>query len=105
MTAPFNEFGPFVVGEICRIVRCDKFPELIGFDLVIETPLQEWITGRGVRYLGYGTDFYYKGVRVCPKEEYLRRRKPPALDTGERLIATLIRETLDKAPQRQGIPA
>jgi hypothetical protein len=39
-------------------------------------------------------------VGVMPRN--LRRRKPPASDSGERLIATLIRETLDKAPQRVG---
>lgn len=37
--------------------------------------------------------------------QYLRRRKPPVADSGERMIAELIRETLDRAPQRVGEPA
>lgn len=101
MSEQFNEFGPFAVGEICRIVRCDTYPELVGREVMIAEPCQRLIeTKTGEAYDGYRTDLTYKNSRVCPPESYLRRRKPPTEYKGERLIATLIRETLDKAPQR-----
>jgi hypothetical protein len=104
MSAPFSEFGPFAVGEICRIVRCDTYPELVWHEVMITEPCQRLIeTKTGEFYDGYRTDLAYKNSRVCPPESYLRRRRPPALDTGERMFMQQLHDLADRL--RQGVPA
>jgi hypothetical protein len=99
MSAPFNEYGPFSVGEICRIVHSDSYPELVGMEVRI-TALASPKRGKtGEVWIGYDTDLCYRGKDVTPPESYLRRRRPPS--TGEQSVMQLFVD----APQRQGVPA
>jgi hypothetical protein len=99
MTAHFSEFGPFAVGEICRIVHSDSYPELVGMEVRITAPAGPQRSKTGEVWIGYGTDLCYCGKDVTPPESYLRRRKPPT--TGEQSVMQMFVD----APQRQGVPA
>jgi hypothetical protein len=98
MSEQFNEFGPFAVGEICRVIHSDTCPELIGSEVEIRSaPL---LRGQpdGATWYGYETDIPH----FAPPESYLRRRRPPAADSNERMYVQMWRDMADKAPQRVG---
>lgn len=106
MSAPFNEFGPFAVGEVCTIIGARHFPELIGSDVTITSPLG-WYTNMldGGVYQAYDVDLRHLGYNVAVPERFLRRRKPPTTDSSERAFMDQIRKLADKAPQLVGEPA
>lgn len=106
MSEQFNEFGPFAVGEVCRIVGAEYFPELIGREVTIAGPRQRATDTRsGEPYDGYPVDMIYKGYYIIAQESCLRRRRPPTSDSNERMYMKKWREMADKAPQRVGEPA
>lgn len=106
MSEQFNEYGPFAVGEICRVVRADNFPELLGREVTIVARRRRLINSiTGKPYDGYLTDLFHNGVRIGAPESYLRRRKPPAADSNERMYVQMWRDMADKAPQRVEVPA
>jgi hypothetical protein len=103
MSAPFNDRGPFAVGEICRIVAARNFPELIGREVTIKGP-KKWHRNAldGSVYEAYDTDLFHLGFMVGPPEEALRRRPPS--DSHERTYMEKWRDMAGKAPQRVGEP-
>lgn len=106
MSAPFNDRGPFAVGEICRIVETRYYPELLGTEVkIMSAPLMFRDVNSGEMEVGYGTDLVHKGISISPRESFLRRRRPPASDSHERTYMQKWRDMAGKAPQRERVPA
>lgn len=96
MSTPFSEYGPFEVGEICRVVYSKDHPEFIGREVeIISLPHPCRNSVSGENWVGYGTNI----KNYDPPESYLRRRKPPT--TGEQSVMQMFVD----APQRVEVPA
>ena len=106
MSAPFNDRGPFAVGEICVIVAVRNCPELLGSEVTI-TSASKWAINviDGERYQGYDTDLIHRGFMVAVPEDKLRRRRPPAADSSERMHMQLWRDMAGKTTVRDEVPA
>lgn len=102
MSKPFNEFGPFAVGEVCRIVWSDSAPQIIGTEVKITSAPGPRKSINGEKWIGYGTDLCVDGIPIHPPEDYLRRVKPPASDASERMHMQRWREMADKVVRPVG---
>lgn len=101
MTAPFNDRGPFSVGEVCRLVNIEKTPELNGHEVTIaliypfgagyEDSEGKQCFHDGVAVL-YG--YYIDGIGYVSDESQLRRKRPPS--TGEDKVMELFTKTPNK---------
>jgi hypothetical protein len=77
----------FVVGEIAVLAYCDRFPELIGAEVTIISPLQRMENRAGNVWMGYETDLIHEGIQLCPRPSYLRKKRPPK---SQREIDTIV---------------
>lgn len=61
----------FKVGDVCIIIKCYNYPELLGKEVTI-TELQRTRRDFGGEWVGYGTDLFYNGVFMQPQEHQLK---------------------------------
>lgn len=102
MSAPFNEFGPFAVGEVCVFQKAEIYQLMNGRECVIEEANVGVFSSRTfIQSIGYRVKFA-DGFTGCATDEQLRRKRPPSADTAERTFMADIRKLADKAPQRVG---
>lgn len=95
--------APFKVGEICVLQNCRIRPENEGREVTITEIGMLSDLGDGLMRFGYKLDFTLPNGRICVAQPHqLRRRKPPTEYKGEQIMQKLIRDTLDKAPMREG---
>jgi hypothetical protein len=97
---------PFKVGEV--VIGCNHIshPEYNGCEGVVISPL-EYGEGVNLRTGEFNRDFRYtvqwvngSVSRALPIN--IRRRRPPASDSNERMYVQMWRDMADKAPQRVG---
>jgi hypothetical protein len=107
MTTPFSEFGPFAVGEICRIQGLLNRAECNG-------EMVEILSGEHEDNDAHNPNIFYSdwyavksksGARWLVRRGNMRRVKPPAADSNERTHMQRWRDMADKAPQRVEVPA
>jgi hypothetical protein len=102
MSAPFNDRGPFVVGEVvrgCGFVTSTHLNGRIG--TIASKPIAGLTEVSDIPCWGYVIE-WEGGKRGSANEAKLRRLKPPQSDSMERMHMQLWRDLAGKAAQPVG---
>jgi hypothetical protein len=103
MSAPFNDRAPFAVGEVCLLQNCRKHFSNNGREVTITAIGMLAHDGISAAQFGYRLDFTLPNGATCVAlPSQLRRRKPPAADSNERMHMQLWRDMAGKVVQREG---